>query len=87
MGALGNRSPGRCLLLNLPLFTPVRQIQKQPVIADVADDVRRQWSQSRLASRLAPGSAWQSPSAAGHRQRCQIVKTTLEFCALKTDRS
>jgi hypothetical protein len=67
-------------LLDLPLFTPVRQIQKQPVIADIANEVRRQWQQSRLAGRLRPGQ--RVAVAVGSRGIANvglIVRTTLEF--------
>jgi hypothetical protein len=37
-------------------MTPVRQTAPQPVVADVAAEVRRQWQSSRLASRLRPGA-------------------------------
>jgi hypothetical protein len=39
----------------LPM-TPVRQVAPQPVVADVAAEVRRQWQTSRLAGRLRPGA-------------------------------
>jgi hypothetical protein len=87
MGDLGNRSLGRCILLNLPLLTPIRQIQKQPVVADVAGEVRQQWSRSRLAGRLRPGQRVAvAVGSRGIANIALIVKTTLEFLReLKTE--
>jgi hypothetical protein len=40
----------------MPPLTPVRQTEPQPVVADVAGEVRRRWRESRLASRVKPGA-------------------------------
>jgi hypothetical protein len=88
MGELGNTlSQGRCLLVELPLFTPVRQIQKQPVVADVVGEVRQQWRQSRLASRLRPGQRVAvAVGSRGIANVALIVQTTLAFLReLKTE--
>jgi hypothetical protein len=67
-------------LLDLPLFTPVRQIQKQPLIDDIANEVRRQWQQYRLAGRLRPGQRVAvAVGSRGIANVALIVKTTLEF--------
>jgi hypothetical protein len=42
--------------MELPLLAPIRQIKSQPVVADLAAEVRRQWLSSRLAGRLRRGS-------------------------------
>jgi hypothetical protein len=42
--------------MNLPLLAPLRQTTPQPMITNVAEEVRRQWLGSRFASRLRRGS-------------------------------
>ncbi len=42
--------------MEIPLVAPLRQKLTQPVITDLAGEVRRQWQSSRLAQRLRPGS-------------------------------
>ncbi len=41
--------------MDLPLVAPLRQTAPQPVVADVAAEVRRQWSGSRFAGRVRRG--------------------------------
>jgi hypothetical protein len=41
--------------VEIPYLAPVRQSLRQPVIADVAAEVRRQWQSSSLPSRIRPG--------------------------------
>ena len=41
--------------MELPLVAPIRQILNQPVVADVAAEVRRQWQSSRLPKQLRRG--------------------------------
>jgi len=41
--------------VDIPLVAPLRQVQPQPVVADVAGEVRRQWQSSRLAQRVKRG--------------------------------
>jgi len=41
--------------VDIPLIAPVRQNLKQPVVADIAGEVRRQWERSQLAQRVKPG--------------------------------
>jgi hypothetical protein len=41
--------------VSIPALTHVRQIAKQPVVADVAGEVRRQWLQSKVAKRIKKG--------------------------------
>jgi hypothetical protein len=42
--------------VNIPHAAPIRQTAPQPVVADVAGEVRRQWLGSRFAKRVRPGS-------------------------------
>jgi hypothetical protein len=42
--------------VDLPHLAPLRQTAPQPSLSDVAAEVRRQWSQSRLAGRIRRGS-------------------------------
>jgi hypothetical protein len=42
--------------MNLPHLAPLRQTAPQPVVADVAAEVRRQWRDSRAAGRILRGS-------------------------------
>jgi hypothetical protein len=66
-------------LLDLPPFTAVRQIQVQPVIADVAQEVRRQWLGSKLGARLRPGhKVAVAVGSRGIANVALIVKSTLE---------
>jgi hypothetical protein len=39
----------------MPLLAPVRQVLNQPVVADLAAEVRRQWQNSRIPQRLKRG--------------------------------
>src|SRR5262249_39625524 len=43
-------------LVNVSPLTPIRQTAPQPVLADVAGEVRRQWPASPLATPLRPGA-------------------------------
>jgi hypothetical protein len=42
--------------VDIPLMTPLRQTAPQPVVADVAGEVRTLWRRSRLAQRLRRGA-------------------------------
>lgn len=42
--------------MDIPLLAPLRQIAPQPMIADVAAEVRRQWRESRVAGLIRRGS-------------------------------
>ena len=42
--------------MDLPLVAPLRQTRPQPVVADVANEVRKQWRESSLLKRLKPGA-------------------------------
>src|ERR1700722_2231051 len=71
---------GRCILLDLPPFTLVRQIQTQPVVADVVQEVRQQWSHSSLPNRLRRGQRVAvAVGSRGIANIASIVRTTLEF--------
>src|SRR5579871_6565020 len=39
----------------MPLIAPVRQVLNQPVVADLAGEVRRQWQNSQIPQRLKRG--------------------------------
>jgi hypothetical protein len=41
--------------VDIPAVAPLRQVLSQPVVADVAAEVRRQWQSSRLAQRVRRG--------------------------------
>ncbi len=41
--------------MDLPLFAPIRQTAPQPVVTDIAGEVRRQWLGSRLAGKVRRG--------------------------------
>jgi hypothetical protein len=63
-----------------PSMTPLRQTAPQPVIADVAAEVVRQWKASRLAQRMRPGD--RVAVACGSRGIANvavIVRATLEY--------
>ena len=67
-------------MLDLPPFTLIRQVQKQPAIADLAREVRQQWTQSKLASRLKPGQRVAvAVGSRGITNVALIVRTTLEI--------
>lgn len=42
-------------MTDFPLVAPIRQTAPQPVVTDIAGEVRRQWLNSRLASKLRRG--------------------------------
>ena len=42
--------------MDFPMVAPIRQTKPQPVVADVAGEVRRQWRESSLPKRLKPGA-------------------------------
>ncbi|HEV8058449.1 MAG TPA: lactate racemase domain-containing protein [Gemmataceae bacterium] len=66
-------------MLDLPPFTPVRQVQVQPVVADIAKEVREQWSRSSLPRRVRPGQ--RVAVAVGSRGIANValmVRTTLD---------
>ena len=63
-----------------PSVTPLRQTAPQPVVADVAAEVRRQWQSSRLAGRVRPGD--RVAVACGSRgiaNVATIVRATLDY--------
>jgi hypothetical protein len=41
--------------VDMPLIAPVRQVLNQPVVADLAEEVRRQWQTSQVPKRLKRG--------------------------------
>ena len=67
-------------MLDLPPFTLVRQIQTQPVVADVVQEVRQQWSRSSLPGSLRRGQRVAvAVGSRGIANVAAIVRATLEF--------
>jgi Lactate racemase N-terminal domain len=68
-------------------MTPVRQTNRQPVISDVAAEVRRQWQSSRLASILRPGARVAvGVGSRGVANLTTIVRATLDYLhSLRTE--
>lgn len=63
----------------IPTLTLVRQIAKQPVVADVAGEVRRQWLNSKVAKRIKKGDRIAvGCGSRGIANIFTIVKTTVE---------
>jgi hypothetical protein len=65
--------------MNLPLLAPLRQTAPQPVVADLAAEVRRQWMTSRLPQRIRRGD--RVAVAAGSRGIANVavlVRATLD---------
>ncbi len=69
----------RSFLVDIPPVAPVRQVLNQPVVANVAEEVRRQWQNSRLAQRIRRGD--RVAVGAGSRGIANVgvmVRATLE---------
>jgi hypothetical protein len=65
--------------VDIPHVAPIRQTAPQPVVADVAAEVRRQWFGSRLRQRLRPGARVAvGVGSRGIANLQTIVRTTLE---------
>jgi len=65
--------------LELSLVAPIRQILNQPVVADVAAEVRRQWQSSRLPKRLRHGDRVAvAVGSRGVTNLATIVRATVE---------
>jgi Lactate racemase N-terminal domain len=66
--------------VDLPLVVPLRQTAPQPVVEDVAAEVRRQWSGSRFAGRVRRGDRVAvATGSRGIAGLSTIVRATLEF--------
>jgi hypothetical protein len=66
--------------VEIPFFAPLRQTAPQPVVENVAAEVRRQWTASRFAGRVRRGD--RVAVAAGSRgiaNLSTIVRATLDF--------
>ena len=66
--------------MDIPLFAPLRQTAPQPLVENVAAEVRRQWTASRFAGRVRRGD--QVAVATGSRgiaNLSTIVRATLDF--------
>lgn len=66
-------------MVPIPNLTLVRQIAKQPVVADVAAEVRRQWLNSPIAKRIKKGDRIAvGCGSRGIANIAMIVRTTIE---------
>src|SRR5205085_2219080 len=64
----------------IPPVVPVRQTLAQPVVTDLAGEVRRQWQSSRVARRIKPGDRVAvGVGSRGIANLQGMVKTTLQF--------
>jgi hypothetical protein len=65
--------------MKLPLVAPIRQTAPQPIVADVAPEVRRQWQGSRFAKRVKPGmKVGVAVGSRGIANLFTIVRATLD---------
>jgi hypothetical protein len=65
--------------VEIPLVAPLRQTQPQPVVADLAGEVRRQWLGSRLPQRLRAGDRVAvAVGSRGIANLATIVRATVE---------
>src|SRR5579884_3351584 len=83
MGNNGKRTnvlqPERCFTVDIPQVAPLRQTAPQPALADVAAEVRRQWTQSRVAGRIRRGSRVAvGVGSRGIANLSTIVRSTLD---------
>ena len=66
--------------MDIPLVAPLRQTAPQPVVADVAAEVRRQWSGSRFAGRVRRGDRVAvAVGSRGVANLAVMVRATLDF--------
>jgi hypothetical protein len=69
----------RFILVEIPLVAPVRQVLNQPVVADPAAEVRRQWQSSSLIHRLRRGDRVAvAVGSRGIANVATIVRATLD---------
>jgi hypothetical protein len=65
--------------MDIPLLAPLRQTTPQPVVADIAGEVRRQWLGSRLPGRLRRGAhVAVGVGSRGIANLATIVRATLD---------
>ena len=66
--------------MQLPPIVPLRQTLSQPVVADLAGEVRRQWQSSKAAGRIRRGDRVAvGVGSRGIANLSLMVKTTLQF--------
>jgi hypothetical protein len=66
--------------MDIPLLAPLRQTAPQPVVADIAAEVRRQWAGSRFAKRQLNGArVGVAVGSRGIANLFTIVRSTLDF--------
>lgn len=66
--------------MELPLVAPLRQTVPQPVVTDIAGEVRRQWQNSRLAQRLKRGDrVLVGVGSRGIANIATMVRATLDY--------
>ncbi len=66
--------------MELPLVAPLRQTAPQPVVTDIAGEVRRQWQHSRLAQRLKRGDrVLVGVGSRGIANIAVMVRATLDY--------
>ena len=66
--------------MDLPLVAPLRQTAPQPVVADVAAEVRRQWPGSRFAGLVKRGDRVAvGVGSRGIANLATMVRATLDF--------
>jgi len=66
--------------MNLPLVAPLRQTLAQPVVADLAGEVRRQWQSSKVGGRIQRGDRVAvGVGSRGIANLDVMVKATLQF--------
>ncbi|HKB36831.1 MAG TPA: lactate racemase domain-containing protein, partial [Gemmataceae bacterium] len=64
----------------IPLIAPIRQTHSQPVVADLAAEVRRQWQASQVAHSIKPGDrVGVGVGSRGIANLQLMVRTTLQF--------
>ena len=65
--------------MDIPHLAPLRQTAPQPVVADVAGEVRRQWRDSRVAGRIRRGDRVAvGVGSRGIANLAAIVRATLD---------
>jgi hypothetical protein len=66
--------------VELPLVAPLRQTQPQPVVTDIAGEVRRQWEASRVTQRLKRGDrVLVGVGSRGIANIAVMVRATLDY--------
>jgi hypothetical protein len=78
--ASGYNEVRRARSVDIPPVTPVRQTLEQPVVSEVAPEVRRQWQRSRLSGWLSRGARVAvAVGSRGIANLATIVRATLDM--------